>query len=246
MVKVITLITKFIVIAITALLFSSCNNLYHYNSIQGSGNITTENRIVQGEFNSVDVSNAIDVEIIQSETSSITVIADDNLQSSITTSINNGVLEIACEYSSFKDVKSKKVIVNMPLINSLQASSASSIRNKSILKGEKINVNSSSAANIKLSLEFDRISSESSSGSRIDINGKTLELTSNASSGSSINAGNLLANNVIANVSSGASIEVHPILSLDADASSGGNVKYNNQPKKIQKNESSGGNVSLN
>lgn len=243
MIKIITLFTKLILIALTAILFTSCNDIINRNAIHGSGNITTENRNIQGDFKNVEVSNAIDLEIIQSEKTEIIVEADDNLQKGIITKIENGVLLISCEYNSFSNVGSKKVTVKMPLINGLEASSAATIRSKNILKGDNIIINSSSASSINLNLEFDNISLDSSSGSEINVNGKTLKLNVSASSGSHINGDDLLANEVIAEASSGSSINVHPIVSLNAEASSGGNIYYNVIPKSIHKNASSGGSI---
>lgn len=246
MIKLITFLTKIVLIAIAAILFSSCNNICNYKTLHGNGNVTTEKRIVQADFKSIDVSNAIDVEIIQAETLEINVIADDNIQKEITTNVNNGVLEIKCDYNSYKNISSKKVVVKMPVINNLEASSAASISNKNTLKGENISINSSSASSIKLNLEFDAINCDSSSGSSMELSGKTTELNANASSGSRIKADKMIANNVISDVSSGASISVYPMSALKADASSGGNIIYYNLPKTIEKNQSSGGNISQN
>jgi hypothetical protein len=70
MLKTITMITKFILIALTVLLFASCNQ--SINKITGSGHVT-ENRTVQGEFKSIEVSNAIDLIIEQSNKTEINV-----------------------------------------------------------------------------------------------------------------------------------------------------------------------------
>jgi hypothetical protein len=53
----------------------------------------------------------------------------------------------------------------------------------------------------------------------------------------------LLTNEVIADASSGSSINVHPIVSLKAEASSGASINYNSVPKKFEKNSSSGGSI---
>lgn len=243
MLKIITLFTKLILIALTALLFASCNHMLNQNAIEGSGNITTENRVVTGDFKNVEVSNAIDLVIEQSDDTAILVEADDNLQKGITTKVENGVLIIACEYNSFKNIASKKVIVKMPVINGLEASSASTINSKNVLKGDHISIHSSSGANINVTIEFDTITCDSSSGSEQNLNGKALTLNASASSGSHINARELWANHVIAEVSSGASLNVHPIVNLNAEASSGGNINYHPIPKSIKKNTSSGGTI---
>lgn len=244
MLKVITLITKFILVALTALLFASCNHSINLNAIEGSGNVTTERRNVEGNFKSIEVNNAIEVVIEQSDKTEIVVEADDNLQKHITTKVENGTLIISCDKNSFSNMKYKKVRVKMPVIDELEATSGSTITSKNILKGENIRLNTSSAATIDISIESDNITCDSSSGSNITINGKALQIKTTASSGSEINADALLANEVSADVSSGASISVHPIVSLNAQASSGGNITYDIQPKSIQKNTSSGGSIS--
>lgn len=244
MLKIITLITKFILVALTALLFASCNHSINLNSIEGSGNITTEKRTVEGNFKSIEVNNSIDLVIEQSDKMEIVVEADDNLQKHITTKVENGTLVISFDKNSFSNAGSKKVTVKMPVIDELEATSSATITSKNTLKGENIRLNTSSGATIDISIESDTITCDTSSGSSITINGKALKMETTASSGSEINATKLLANEITADVSSGASINVHPIVSLLAEASSGGDISYDIQPKTIQKKTSSGGTIS--
>jgi hypothetical protein len=243
MLKIITIITQFILVVLIALLFASCNYSVNSKSIKGSGNVTTENRIVQGDFKSVEVSNAINLLIEQADKKEVIVEADDNLQSHITTKVENGVLIVACDYNSFINIESKKVTVRMPIIEALRASSASSITSINTLKGENISLRASSAANINVKIKADNITSKSSSASTISMEGMALSLETIASSGSTINANELLANEVTAKSSSGSSIQVHPIVSLKAKASSGSSIEYNNTPQTIEKQSSSGGSI---
>ena len=239
MIKIITIITKFILVTLTALLFASCNQ----NSIKGSGNVTIENRRIEGTFKSVEVSNAIDLVIEQADNTAISVEADDNLQKHITTKVENGVLIVACDYNSFFNIESKKVIIKMPIIEELSASSAATISSSNTLKSENISIRTSSAAMINIKLKSDNIQCKSSSGSSITLEGLALNLEAISSSGSSINADSLLVNDVTAKSSSGSTISVHPIVSLNAKASSGSNISYENQPKTIRKLVHSGGSV---
>jgi hypothetical protein len=246
MIKIIICITKFIVVALTALLFASCNFTGNSNSIEGSGNVTTEKRIVQGDFKNISVNNAIDLVIEQSDKTEIIVEADDNIKDKITTEIEGNTLVIRCEYSSFSNVKSKRVIVKMPIINKIEASSAATVESQNVLRGENITLSASSAANMNLNIEYDNITCETNSASSVFIEGKTLKLKADASSGSDIDAKEMLANDVEADASSGASIYAHPIVSLKADASSGADINYNSTPKSIEKNENSGGSIAQN
>ena len=245
MIKFITILTKFIVLTVIAILASSCNFNSNINSIRGNGNITTEKRTAEKDFKSIDVSYGIDVIVEQSENKSITVEADSNLQQYIKTEIENGVLVITSN-QSYNSSKTPKITVKMPVIEALQASSGSTIESANTLKGENITLNTSSAAEINVSIEADNISLDSSSGSNIIASGKALKLETSASSGSEINAKKLLVNNVISDVSSGASTNIHPIVSLKAEASSGGDINYDIIPKSIQKSISSGGSIDNN
>lgn len=243
MIKIISLITKFIVVTLTALLLTSCNYNVNLKSITGSGDVVKENRTVTESFKSIEISNAIDLEIEQSDKTEIIVEADDNLISKIRTRIENGVLIIDCDYNSFLDVESKKVIVKMPLIEELKASSSSSISSNNTWKGEEIAIRASSAANIKLTLEFERVNAKASSAGTIVLYGLALDLNANSSSGSEIDADELLSNEVTAVASSGASITTHPIVKLNARSSSGGSIQYSKTPKSIEQKESSGGSI---
>jgi Putative auto-transporter adhesin, head GIN domain len=243
MIKIITLITKFIVIAITALLFASCNQVFNNRSIKGSGHVTIEKRNIEGDFKSIEVNNAIDLVLEQSDKTEITVEADDNLQNEISTRIENGKLIIECNYNSFLNIGAKKVTVKMPVIEQLEAASSATIRSTNTLKGENIRLKTSSSGNIDVTVEADNVNSDSSSGSVIMVKGMVLQLKTSSSSGSSIEASSLLANDVIAEASSGSTQIVHPIISLKADASSGANINYNAVPKTLEKNASSGGSI---
>ena len=244
MLKLITLITKFIVAAIMALLFSSCGHSINLGTgIKGSGNITTETRTVNEDFKKIEVSHGIKVIVEQSDNKSITVEADENLQQHIITKIENGVLTIESD-EGYNATETPIVKVKMPLTNGLSTSSGSEITSIGALITENIDVESSSGSRINITVEADAIKMESTSGSSIEVGGKALKAETSSSSGSTIDAKELMANEVVSQTSSGSSTSVYPIVKLDAKASSGSNVSYHKIPKTVLKEESSGGSVS--
>jgi hypothetical protein len=167
------------------------------------------------------------------------------LQEHIITKIENGVLKIESD-KSYNTTKSPVVNVKMPVVNGLSASSGSEIRSYKTLQSNSINVESSSGSRITIEVESDAITLESSSGSNIKARGKALKLETTSSSGSSIDAKDLMANEVIAQTTSGSNTSVYPILKLDAKASSGSSIDYHKVPKTVAKEENSGGSVSQN
>lgn len=229
-----------------ALLFASCNPSFHFgDGIKGSGNITTETRSANEDFKSIEVSQGIKVNVEQSDVKSITVEADDNLQKHIITKIENGVLQIESD-ESYNSTETPVVNVKMPIINRLGATSGAEISSTGTLISNNINAKSSSGSRITIEVEADEITLESTSGSTIEATGKALKLETTSSSGSSIDAKDLMANEVIAQTTSGSSSSVYPILKLDAKASSGSSIDYYKVPKTLAKEESSGGSVSEN
>lgn len=233
----------FLIIASLSL-FSCFNQNQH--TIKGSGNLVTQKRELTENFRKIEVSNALEVIIEQGNHSEIIVEADDNLQNSIVTKIENGILFIRRENGNFSSEKPQKVYIKIPLIEEITANSASTIKTKNTLKGENIVLNTSSAAKIEAQLEIDSIKANSSSASKIEIKGLALHLEVETSSAAKIEAEDLLANSVTAQASSGSKISIHPIVSLKADASSGSKIEYNNTPKQIDKTASSGGNIEHN
>lgn len=255
MLKIIAIITKFILVTLTALLFGSCIKYETNETVEGSGNVTNEIRNIEKDFNKIEVNNAINLVVEQSDKIEVTVIADEFFQKDISTEVKNGTLIVSNRsnknsFSLFgfkrnyiQNIKVKKVIVKLPKIESLEANSASKIENNGIIKSEDITLKSSSAATMNLNLESDKIKAQSSSASTINLEGMALEIDVSSSSGSSINAEKLLVNDVFANSSSGSSISIHPIVQLKANASSGSSIKYNITPKTIEKESSSGGSI---
>ncbi|MFM2369725.1 MAG: hypothetical protein RL619_2035 [Bacteroidota bacterium] len=242
MIKLITIITKFIVATLIALLFSSCVYSSLGMGIKGSGNVTTDTRPANQEFKSIEVSSGIRVIVSQSDNKSITVQADDNLQQHIITKIENGVLIIESD-KGYNATETPVVNVKIPVINGLSTSSGSEITSSGVLITENIDVKSESGSEINIEVEADAIKIESESGSSIEVGGKALKLETSSSSGSQIDAKKLMTNEVKANSESGSSTSVYPIVRLDAKASSGSSINYHKSPKTILKVEYSGGSV---
>ena len=246
MIKLIIFLTKIFIIAFCMLLFGACKTNFDFGEGEkGSGNRTTETRAATAKFDKIEVQQGISVEVSQAENQNIAVEIDDNIQKLILTTIENGVLKIYAK-EGYNTNGSPKVLVSLPAISGLKASSGSKIDSKTVLSSTNLNVKSSSGSSIEVDVEADNLTLETSSGSTINASGKALKLDTSASSGSTINANNLLANDVHSQASSGSNTKVAAIVSLDAKASSGSSVRFSKNPKTITKDESSGGSVSGN
>ena len=243
MIKLVILWTKVIVLALIALLFSSCKyNVELGNGIDGNGNVKTENRTPAEKFTKIDNSRGLALTVEQSSAISVSVEADENLLKHIIIKVENGTLVVTTD-EDMDDYTTRKVTVKMPVIEKLSVDSGASIATVNTLTGAALKLHSDSGSELIVKAEYDAIDADCSSGSLQKLSGKSLKLTLQADSGSNLEAKKLLSNAVIATSSSGSSVSVHPLVSLNANASSGASIDYVNEPKTIKKDESSGGSI---
>ncbi len=243
MIKVIVFSTKIVVTLIAVFLFSSCDG--GTNSAKGSGNVISDTRNIVGEFTSVSVSNGLDLVVVQSDSKSVVVAADDNLIKRISTKVVDGVLVISSDFNSYSSNSTKKITVKLPNITNLTAKRGADMKSIGTIKGEDVTVKAESGSDIQLVIESDNINVKSASGSDIAIDGKALSMNVAASGGSDIDASGLLANDVKATASGGSDIEVYAILNLKAKATGGSAIEYKVQPKHMEKFVDSGSSVSF-
>ena len=231
---------KAAIAAIAALFFYSCN--FVSGGLDGSGNITKQNRPIKEVFESISANEGLEVILEQGPGRTIMVEADDNFHAHIKTEVKGGTLEISTD-EDLGSGGTKRIYVTLPHLEKVEATSSASVTSKGTLRSETIDLTSSSGGNIDVTVEAHDLALGADSGGQMKVNGKADNLQTEASSGSMIDAKGLTAESVIAESSSGGTAYVNPVESLTADASSGGHIKYTTTPSKLDKKTSSGGNV---
>jgi hypothetical protein len=222
---------------------------------------------VTGDFDEIEVSQAIEAEIIKGDVEKVVISAPENIIDEVLVDNSGGNLHIHYK-PGIRVMNSHNVSAKIYTkdFSKLNANSAAKITVKDKFVQEKTNIEVSSAASVSGDLEandFD-ISADSSSNftgkvwavdldvdassaASINISGKAKNVEVTSSSGSSISAEDVLADHVSAEASSGASVQISAAASIKAEASSGGsvNVYKKGNVTTITKEESSGGSVSI-
>tara|TARA_R110002073_G_scaffold40547_5_gene114988 strand:- start:94046 stop:94753 length:708 start_codon:yes stop_codon:yes gene_type:complete len=224
-----------------ALLFvtSSCV----FVGVRGDGNVITQTRTISSDFNAVSVSNGIEVRLTMGDAVSLSLEADENLHDIIITEVEDGVLKIYAEENIWR-AKKRKVYLSATSINELRATSGSEIISENTISSDDLKVSVTSGADARLQLNVINLKCSTTSGADARLKGSADSFVANATSGSNIRANELEAKICDANVTSGADISVNVIEALDANASSGGDIRFSGNPKKVKKNSSSGGGIS--
>jgi len=142
---------KFISLAIVTIALNACQfNSYPFNKgVRGNGVVVTERRNSNESYNTIEVSTGIELFLTQSETPSISVQADENIQEFIITEVENETLKIYMDKSTHH-VTSKKVLVNFITIETIKASSGSDVISTNTLNVPSLDLSTSSGSEMEL------------------------------------------------------------------------------------------------
>ncbi len=239
-----SIITKAFAFLFIVTVSTSCM-LDGINSVSGNRNVISETRKINDDFTKIEIGQGIQLYITQDNDLSLVVKADENLHKLIKTEVINGVLKISSK-RNIRRAKSKKIYLTALNINGIKATSGSDVVTENTINADIFDAHVSSGADARIDVNADSVNSSSSSGADLRLKGTTNYFSAKATSGSSIRAYGLKSKNATVKVNSGANIDVHAVESLTAKASSGGDIDYRGNPKKIDKNKSSGGSISSN
>ena len=219
--------------------FQSC--LFIGPSVKGNGNVVEETRKA-GPFEKISVSRGMNVYITQGESHRIVVKADENLLDAIETKIEDNTLKITTS-ENIRQSTSKKVYVTIPGISEIKSAAGSNVYSENTLETKALVIGTSSGSNMKLQVEAGELSVSSSSGSNVRLEGTAETFTGKASSGANIKAEDLRVTHCNATTSSGANLWISVGETFEGKASSGGNIYYSGNPKTVNLESSSGGNL---
>ena len=191
-------IIKCALLSAFAMLLTACQ----FNGVKGSGNVVTQNRTVSETFKSIKAERGLDVVLEQSNEMGISVVADDNLQSHIRTTVTNGVLSITSDVNNYINVEEKQIIVKAPSIESIEVCDGASFESKNTIKNKTISLKANTGGTLKIVIACETATVETATAGTIKIEGKAISLETAAASGSNIDAQKLLSNDIIASASS--------------------------------------------
>ncbi|MFY1045020.1 head GIN domain-containing protein [Chryseobacterium sp. GP-SGM7] len=221
----------------------------------------------KGDFDEIEVSQAIEAEIIKSDVERVVISAPANIIDEVLVDNSGGELHIHYK-TGFRVMNTNNVKAKIYAkdFKKLEANSAGIIVVRDQFTQDKTDVEVSSSGHISGKLEANEmdidagssgtfkgkiwavdLSVESSSSSEVSISGKTKNANLSASSSGTISARELTAENVKAESSSSADIEIGVSSSFEGSASSSGSIKgiKRGNVTTVSKEENSGGSVTV-
>ncbi|MDA3816403.1 MAG: DUF2807 domain-containing protein [Prolixibacteraceae bacterium] len=211
------------------------------NSHAGNGNVVKEDREISG-FNSISASAGLNVYLTQSDEEQVVVEADENLMEYIITDVRGNQLQCEVEGNIRRSTK-LNIYVSYKVLNNISISSGADIETENMLRSNNLSINASSGADANLEIEAVSVNCQASSGADVKLKGQCDHFSANSSSGADIKANGLSCKSAQAVASSAGDIRLSVSESINANASSGGDVVFHGSPKTINIDESSGGDV---
>ncbi|MDA3891034.1 MAG: DUF2807 domain-containing protein [Salinivirgaceae bacterium] len=203
----------------------------------------TEIRNVTG-FSGVAVGESIQVELTYGEKEFVEVTANEDYIERVATEIKGDNLNIYIKGNNWNGWNKPIIVkVTASTIKEIKASSSSSLISQNLIESENLSLTVSSSAHIKVAVKANHVSCKASSSGSIRMKGSTENFNVHASSSSDVDADELKALKVDANVSSSARVSVHAENEIIANASSSGSIKYSGSPKIVDIDKSSSGSV---
>jgi len=199
------------------------------DGIRGNGNVQTQDREV-GEFDGIKVNGAFTIYLIQDDSYSLKVEADENLLPIIKSKVKGDILYISTEKTIYKS-KKLKLYIGFKNLSELKANGAISLKSDQKLRFNELEIEINGASSADLNLTANRLTIDNSGASSIKLVGTTEDLSIDISGAGSVNAIDLKAKKGDIDISGVGSGKVFVEEQLRVSISGIGSVKYKGNPK---------------
>jgi hypothetical protein len=241
----------FSLIVCLALLVTACNvSVFGVggdtDTVQGSGNVTTEERPVSG-VKRVSLANQGDLTIQIGATERLEIEAEDNLMQYLETDVTAGELEIRTQENvNLDNTKPIRYTLTVTELDGLTISSSGSISAPD-MRSDRFSIQISSSGKLEIaSLIADRLEVEISSSGDVTVkSGEVPQVDIQISSSGDLDLEKLASQNVTVKLSSSGDARVWVTDTLDGTLSSSGDLFYRGNPQVDVKTSSSGKVVKL-
>jgi Putative auto-transporter adhesin, head GIN domain len=193
-------------------------------------------------FSGIQVGEGIDVVLKKGPKEQAVLEVDGVALVDVVTEVSGDFLKIHLRGNHSREVE-VKILVTYVKVDKLSASSGASITSPETLKANALNISSSSASFIELRLETNTVEVSASSAGDVELSGKVKRADIDVSSAGEVDAFDLACEEMKVTANSAGSAKVNVEKALEAQANSGGSIRYKGNPEKSITDSSSGGSV---
>lgn len=216
-----------------AAVLSSCGM---QECISGSGNQVSEDRQT-GDFTKVDVSGSVKVILHQDSHNSLRIVADDNIQEQIETSVHGNTLRIKMR-NNICEAGPVTAYIYSKKYEGLGASGVVEIASNGKLNVNDFTLNLSGSSKVALELDAASVKTSSSGASEIFLKGQAGSHELHLSGSSSVQAPDFVVGRYKIESSGSSNSKINVLNELDISSSGSSDVEYRGNPSRISQDKS--------
>ena len=235
--------TKTILPAIVLLFLSACDFIGG-ERIEGSGNVTTQDRSVSG-FSAIQSHGFFDVYLSAGAAQAVRIEAEENLHSYIETRMNGSELEIDTkEGYRLRPNKTVKVYITSPEFKKVRLSgSGDMVSQNRITATDKMELSLSGSGTIKVDLNAPAVDAEMAGSGDINLSGEARKFEGSLSGSGNIRAMDLKTEETSIRISGSGNADVFASAKLDVRVTGSGDVRYKGGVQQVTSNITGRGSV---
>lgn len=217
------------ILAIT-LFLSSCDNMFN-KTISGNGNITSEERNIS-RADKIKSYGSFDIVIIQGNTTSIKVEADENLMQYIITENNNGALVIKSrDHYNLRSDDHIKITVTTNELEELEVAGSGNVKGEGKFTGrDHLKISVAGTGDVNLNVNTPKIESHIAGTGNITLTGETKDSKIDIAGMGDYNAESLMSEAVEIHIAGSGNTRVYAENKLEVHIAGSGDVYYRGNP----------------
>ena len=223
------ILSAFLGLAVIVLTITGCIIVINGKSVQGSGNIITQEREVS-EFSKVHLKGSGKVFLTPGEKQSLEIKTDDNIMPLIESDVSGNKLTISHGNHHLRPT-SFEVYITLENLEGVRISGSGDIIGKGRFVTDTLYAEISGSGDMDLEVETGLLETKISGSGSIHLSGKAEDYTVSISGSGKINAFDVDAKHVSLKVSGSGDCRVSASESLDAKISGSGDVYYRGRPQ---------------
>ncbi len=197
---------------------------------RGSGNEMTVSPEVSG-FDSLDIGHSFEVDIIQSETYSLVVTVDDNIEQYLIVDQSGDTLTLSLEDGRLYTNVTLKAQISMPMLSALELSGASKAEFTQFASSDHFDLRVSGASDAMGDIEAGDVTIKVSGASEVHLHGEGQDLLLDVSGASHVDLEEFTVEDATLDLSGASEVVVNVNGVLNVNASGASDVTYVGSPR---------------
>lgn len=205
--------------------------------VNGSGNQVSQVRSVD-QFSSIDVGGSVKLIVKQGPVQQLRIIADDNIQKGITTSVRSNQLIIKME-DNFCETGLITIYATTRNLDGIEASGAVEVIGEGRINSTNFNLDLSGSSNVRLDISCGELNTETSGSSKVTLKGQAGAHDIKMSGSAELDAFEFIVGKYNINTSGASELNVNALNELNVKSSGSSRLTYRGNPTRVT-NDNSG------